>query len=248
MIELPEAFDPYLIPGTNILRNLVGATTADELEAAENDFVSVRILELREHPPKADGTLEQLQWIHHQLFQDVYDWAGQIRTVDIAKGTGQVFQPLAVFGMGVQYCERTLREDHLLQGMDRDTFVNRISANYDNFNILHPFREGNGRAQRLFWDLIARDAGWRLDWSLISKQENDQASQVARETADESALVDMFSRIVKTPEEYESTTQANLTSHLRDAGYAAVPNVYRQLSPTQVDDELQRDIYQRMKN
>ncbi|KAB7789857.1 hypothetical protein [Bifidobacterium leontopitheci] len=73
MIELPDAIDPYLIPGTNVLRNLVGATTVADLEAAENDLVSVRALELMENPPKAQGTLEQLQWIHHQLFQDVYD-------------------------------------------------------------------------------------------------------------------------------------------------------------------------------
>lgn len=248
MIELPNAFDPYLIPGTHILRNLVGATTAKELEAAENDFVSIRILELQSAPPKAQGTLEQLQWIHHQLFQDIYDWAGHIRTVDIAKGNSQVFQPLAVFDMGVQYCERTLAEDHLLQNMDRTTFIHRLSASYDNFNILHPFREGNGRAQRLFWDLIAHDAGWRLDWSQISKQENDNASQIARQTADETALITMFSRVVKTPEEYESETTTNIVAHLQDAGYTTLPNVYRYLSPAQIDDELHRDIYRRMSN
>lgn len=246
MIELPDTIDPYLIPGTNILRNLVNATTAEDLEAAENDFVSVRALELLANPPKAQGTLKQLQWIHHQLFQDVYDWAGQIRTVDIAKGTGQVFQPLAVFDMGVQYSERTLREDSLLQGLDRTTFINRLSVNYDNFNILHPFREGNGRTQRMFWDLIAHDAGWRLDWGQVSKQENDQASRIARETADESELVAMFAKIVCTPEEYESRSTQNITAHLQDAGYTTVPNVYRQLTQSETDEELKRDIYRRM--
>lgn len=246
MIELPDAADPYLIPGTNVLRNLVGATTPEELEAAENDFVSVRALELRLNPPQAQGTLEQLQWIHHQLFQDIYDWAGRIRTVDIAKGTGQVFQPLAVFDMGVRYSERILREDHLLRGMNRITFINRLSANYDNFNILHPFREGNGRTQRMFWDLIAHDAGWRLDWSGISKQENDNASQIARETADESALVSMFSKIVCTPDEYESKASENITAHLQDAGYTTVPNIYRPLTQAETDEELERDIYRRM--
>ncbi|NEG78499.1 cell filamentation protein Fic [Bifidobacterium avesanii] len=243
---MPAAFDPYLIPGTNVLCNLVGAATSEDLEAAENDLVSARALELRADPPRAKGTLEQLQWIHHQLFQDVYDWAGQIRTVDIAKGTGQVFQPLEVFAMGVRYSERTLKDDHLLRGMDRKTFVDRLAANYDNFNILHPFREGNGRAQRAFWDLIAHDAGWRLDWNRISKQENDRASQSARETADESALVAMFSKIVCTPEEYAVTAPMRIATHLHDAGYVSPANVYRRLSPAQVKRELERDIYRRM--
>ena len=102
MIELPETFDTYLIPGTNVLRNLIGATTVTELEAAENDLVSARMLEFQSNLPVAQGTLRQLQQIHRQLFQDIYDWAGQIRTVDIVKGSSQVFQPLAFFDVGVQ--------------------------------------------------------------------------------------------------------------------------------------------------
>ena len=61
--------------------------------------------------PVAQGTLRQLQQIHRQLFQDIYDWAGQIRTVDIVKGSSQVFQPLAFFDVGVQYAERILDRD-----------------------------------------------------------------------------------------------------------------------------------------
>ena len=111
MIELPETFDTYLIPGTNVLRNLIGATTVTELEAAENDLVSARMLEFQSNLPVAQGTLRQLQQIHRQLFQDIYDWAGQIRTVDIVQGSSQVFQPLAFFDVGVQYAERILDRD-----------------------------------------------------------------------------------------------------------------------------------------
>ncbi|KAB7789856.1 cell filamentation protein Fic [Bifidobacterium leontopitheci] len=166
--------------------------------------------------------------------------------MDIAKGTGQVFQPLAVFDMGVQYSERTLKDDHLLPDMNRLTFINRLSVNYDNFNILHPCREGNGRTQRMFWDIVAHDAGWRLDWSRVSKQENDRASQIARETADESALIDMFSNIVCTPDEYDSRSAESIITHLQDAGYTAPPNIYRQLTPSEIDEELERDVYRRM--
>ena len=69
------------------------------------------MLEFQSNPPVAQGTLRQLQQIHRQLFQDIYDWAGQIRTVDIAKGSSQVFQSLAFFDVGVQYAERILDRD-----------------------------------------------------------------------------------------------------------------------------------------
>ena len=127
-MNCPKPLNPYLISGTNVLRNLIGATTVTELEAAENDLVSARMLEFQSNPPVAQGTLRQLQQIHRQLFQDIYDWAGQIRTVDIAKGSSQVFQSLAFFDVGVQYAERMLKEDHLLQGLDRETFVERSAC------------------------------------------------------------------------------------------------------------------------
>lgn len=80
-----RVFDPYLIPGTNVLRNLVEATDEDALAAAENDLCSARAAILRENL-LAEGTLEQLRRIHRFLFQDVYDWAGEIRTIDMGNG------------------------------------------------------------------------------------------------------------------------------------------------------------------
>ena len=139
-----------------------------------------------------------------------------------------------------------LKEDHLLQGLDRETFVERISVHYDNFNILHPFREGNGRAQRLFWNLVAHDAGWRLNWHMVSKQENDRASQIAKETADESSLVAMFTRIVQTPYEFEVSATKHVDTHLQDDGYATLPNTSYRLSAAELSVERERNIYRRM--
>lgn len=117
MTYLPVAHDPYLIPGANVLRNLAGVSDAVELSVIENDLCAARSIELHRNLPKAEGTLTQLRWIHHQLFRDVYDWAGKIRVIDMAKGDGEPFQPLEFFDMGVLYSERVLREDNLLRGM-----------------------------------------------------------------------------------------------------------------------------------
>lgn len=154
-------------------------------------------MQLSEETSLAEGTVAQLQCLHHYLFQDVYEWAGKIRTIDMSKGGGSVFQPLRFFQIGMEYAENTPRSDRLLTGMDRETFIERLSVNYDNFNTLHPFHEGNGRTQRVFWTLIARDAGWGLDWSRISKQENDYASFIAHEKVDYKPLEAMFGKIVQ---------------------------------------------------
>lgn len=175
---MARVFDPYLIPGTNVLRNLVGATDEDALAAAENDLRSARAAILREDLPPAEGTLEQLRRMHRFLFRDVYDWAGEVRTIDMGKGEGLPFQPLELFSIGVRYSEEVLRADDLLKGLGHDEFVKRLSVSYNNFNILHPFREGNGRTQRIFWEIIAREAGWHFDWG--THRQKDERSSLDR--------------------------------------------------------------------
>lgn len=100
--------------------------------------------------------------------------------------------------------------------------------NYNNFNILHPFREGNGRAQRVFWDIVALDAGWHFDWGLVDKRENDGASIAAMRANDLVPLERMFARIAK-PLDEPLTTGVRF-SHLMDEGYREQPNVGYRLS------------------
>ncbi|WP_392342484.1 hypothetical protein [Leifsonia sp.] len=95
---LPEFVDPYLEPASGILRNNVGITDQRALDDAEADLVEARRVQMILRPVKATGDLRQLQAIHGQLFQDVYDWAGQLRTVDIRKGTdadAEFFMPVS---------------------------------------------------------------------------------------------------------------------------------------------------------
>lgn len=237
--------DPYLIPGTGVLRNLVNAHSGQALNAAENDWTTFRFLQLQKTPLTAEGTVKQLQWIHHFLFQDVYEWAGRIRTIDMSKGGGSVFQPLQLFDTGVQYAETTLRDDHMLQGLDRDRFIERLAVSFDNFNTLHPFREGNGRTQRVVWTLIARDAGWSLDWSQISKHENDIASFIAHENVDYSRLEAMFDRITK-PLPPERDRRLLPSIGFKPGGHddSATPNVYQALSASEYEQQRQRYSYQ----
>ena len=156
------------------------------------------MIEFFDGGPKVEPTMHGVQAIHRQLFQDVYDWAGQLRTINIGKDES-LFLPVEFFARGIEHFERTLRDDDFLKGLDRDRFIERLAVNFDNLNVLHPFREGNGRTQRVFWSVIARDAGWDIQWSRISAQENIQASAQALVHADYEPLKAMFARCVTDP-------------------------------------------------
>jgi len=149
------------------------------LDAAEADLVYARQLHLNKHPLAGDYDLAHLKAIHHYLFQDVYPFAGQLRTVDMHKAndpTGGFF-PAARLQDGAEFVFTALHEDNLLQGLDQETFTDRLAHHLDQLNHLHPFREGNGRTQRTFLGQLSTQAGYRLDWSTIRPADNDEASK-----------------------------------------------------------------------
>jgi cell filamentation protein len=190
--------DPYVDPETGLLRNLVGARTKEALDDAESALSFARLVQLVDHPPRATGDLDELRAIHRHLFQDVYDWAGQIRTVDIRKNVdgAEYFLPEAMIARASVFATGELDDDNMLRGMDRGHFIDRLAYHYDQVNYIHPFREGNGRVQRVFWNRIALDAGWQLDWRPVYGDVNDRASRAASDQRDLGPLRAMFEQIV----------------------------------------------------
>lgn len=167
--------DPYVDPRSGILRNRIGATDQATLDAREVEFTTARTFELTLRPEPGAFDLAHLQRIHARLFGDVYDWAGKLRTVDISKGSSTFahhgfLEPAAadVFG-------RLARERHL-RGLDRDAFSERAAEYLGDVNALHPFREGNGRAQRAFFGQLARASGYRLAWEGMAREAMTEAS------------------------------------------------------------------------
>ncbi|MEB0276371.1 Fic family protein [Cryobacterium sp. 5B3] len=199
--EPAEVFvDPYVDPATGILRNRVRATAQAILDAHEAELTALAAIELAEHPIKPTGDLRQLRAIHKRLLQDVYDWAGELRTVDLRKGrslAAEFFMPVSRLESGAGFAFQELAEEHFLRGLEPEQFARRIAHHYDQVNYLHPFREGNGRAQRIFWTQIAQRAGYELDWRGITGAANDQASREAMEKQDLDGLREIFRAIVK---------------------------------------------------
>src|ERR1700722_7069520 len=160
--------DPYADPATGVLRNKLGLRSSAELEAAEREITHAALIFLRESPVPASYDLLHLCAIHRRIFGDIYDWAGQLRTVAIAKGSRFCLP---------QYIEPSAAEIfRALHGVPRDVFTERLTYYLGEVNAVHPFREGNGRAQRAFFEQLASDAGFTLDWQHLGADRNIAAS------------------------------------------------------------------------
>lgn len=154
--------DPYLLPGTRTLRNLGGFRNPDELAQFEVRASFARIYQLeRGHPLPGRWDLAHLCRVHGFLFQDVYDWAGRVRTVAMSKGAD--FHPLPQPAYADAMFDR-LAAAHQLRGLDRARFLTGIAQLESELFALHPFREGNTRSTTTFVSMLARHAGWHLDW------------------------------------------------------------------------------------
>jgi fido (protein-threonine AMPylation protein) len=158
----------YIDPQTGILWNKLGIKTQEELSRAESVLVIGRATELSTKPIKGNFDLKHLQAIHKYLFQDVYDWAGKIRTVNISKGNSP-FARVDFIESYMQDVHRHLAKDNFLRALEKKAFVEKFTNVYGDINAAHPFREGNGRATREFMVQLAEQAGYSLDQSILGK-------------------------------------------------------------------------------
>lgn len=193
---MPDFVDPYINPKTGILRNLVGATTYPELRKAEGDIVTLSEIALDSVPHTVD--LTELQRIHRSLFSKIYDWAGELRTVNIRKGSKEYFLDYTYLENGAKFVFEELSKENYLQKLDRENFIKRLTYFYEQLNFIHPFREGNGRTQRIFWQRVANEAGYKIDWSKIIGKELDNASLIGRTKDNLEPLETMFKKIAFT--------------------------------------------------
>ena len=130
------AQDPYLDPAWAILKNKVRARTQSELDAAEVALVHVRTLELAAQPVQGSFDLPHLQAIHRYLFQDVYPFAGELRTLDIHKADDPSggFMPVSRLRDASTHVFSELAEEVYLRGLDTDTYVGRLGHYLDEVN------------------------------------------------------------------------------------------------------------------
>ena len=144
-----------------VMHNLANIQDEKILLAFESLMVSRRVEELYENPIAIEDS-NSLLTIHHYLFQDVYTWAGKVRTVNISKD-GKPFFEGERFPMAFQFLNTLLQEFKAINNDDSRFIAEKLSLILDNVNYLHPFREGNGRAQREFLRVLALEKGIELN-------------------------------------------------------------------------------------
>ena len=160
--------DSYCYPGSTVLRNKLDIRDDSTLNDAEQQLSAVAAATIEFSPPPYN--LASLQKIHRTLFSDLYDWAGELRTVGISKQDTRFCQP--------DYMEKEagkifkgMASANWFEGMSRSDLIVAVADAYSDLNVVHPFREGNGRTQRILFEHLVMNAGFEISWWGV---ENDE--------------------------------------------------------------------------
>jgi cell filamentation protein len=187
--------DPYIDSEIGVLKNQLGICSDKELEEAEADITAAAIASIPDDPALGQFDLEHLKNIHWELFSVVYAWAGEIRIVEMAKENTR-FANSDIIEQAAKELFGKLHAENLLKDLPRDQYAKQLAHYYSEVNILHPFREGNGRTERVFFSQLVAEAGYRLAWERMDADANLHAC-IAAYAGDESLLATMIDRLLE---------------------------------------------------
>ena len=164
----------YCYKDSDILINKFDIRDVKKLKLVERKFTMLRLLELFDDPIEGIFDLAHLQNIHRYIFQDIYEWSGEIRTIDIAKE--HMFCNAKFIRPQADEIFLKLKKESYLGKLDNDGFIKRLAYYLGEINALHPFREGNGRSQREFIRALALRNGYVIHYDRITPKEMISAS------------------------------------------------------------------------
>ena len=193
-----EQDNSYCYQDSCILKNKLGIKNKEQLEEAERNITALRILQLKTGELRGEPNFKYLCKIHKHIFGDIYSWAGKIRTVDISKGN-MFCNSQFILENAEEIFNRLKKENYLQDYKDVEKMSERLAYYLSEINALHPFREGNGRTQREFIIVLARRAGYKVDFSKVSQEEMIQASEEAF-YCDYRHMNEIFARIISKQE------------------------------------------------
>ena len=150
--------------GTTVLINKFDIREEGKLNEVEGVLTSARYAEWLRAPKAETFDFDHYKAIHRFLFSDLYDWAGEVRTINISK-KGTQFVPVEQIESQAALIFERLKTQNFFEGLSRDEFVDEIVDFYCVTNFLHPFREGNGRTQRVFLTQLIRNAGYDISFA-----------------------------------------------------------------------------------
>jgi cell filamentation protein len=187
-----EGQDQYCYPDSSVLINLLDIIDEAALEDAEREIsaINAQLIEFKAAPYQ----LHDLQFIHQQLFADIYPWAGQLRKIDISKQSTR-FCTIDRIIPEANKLFKQLAQQRYFVNLNRQTLIKKIAELYADLNMLHPFREGNGRTQRILFEHLIVHCGYQISWEGISKTEWVQAN-INSVYCDFQALEKIFSHCI----------------------------------------------------
>lgn len=156
--------------GTSCLINKLNIRDEKKLDLVESQITVAKISILQQTPINRNFDFEHYKVIHKFIFEDLYDWAGTTRTVDISK-KGTSFVKAEDIEKIATACFERLKSQNYFKNLGTDNFIKKLTDFYCVTNSLHPFREGNGRTQRVFLSQLAYNAGYEIDFAKIDSDE-----------------------------------------------------------------------------
>ena len=190
-----EEFDKELLNSVKI-----NVKTLEELYKKEIYITNVKMILLFQKPIKGKFDYTHLKNIHKFIFEDIYIWAGLDRyeaNIKAKFGKGNtLFTPYQFLPSVAKKLFDALKEEDYFREQSQDNIVISLATFMNGLNILHPFREGNGRVQRVFMELLAKNTGYELDFKNISQKEMDLASAKGA-NGDLNFMINIFKQSIK---------------------------------------------------
>ena len=165
----------YCYPDSNVLKNKLNIRDNKLLKTAEEEITLIKQMELLKNPIKGNFSKAHLMNIHKFIFEDIYSFAGKIRREQISK-TDTLFYPPNLIDRELDKVFAKIKEINMLRETDEEKVFDNLAYVMAELNIIHPFREGNGRSLREFIRLMAKRMGYDLNWGNIDKEELLEAS------------------------------------------------------------------------
>lgn len=184
--------DIYTYEGTSVLKNNFNIKDQKILDEKEKDIVTRKLIYLVTNPIK-EFSITGLKKIHKFLFDEIYPFAGEFRNVNISKGETRFCQSIYIEDQLKDLFSQLINKDNCLKNLSIEDFIDKFSYYFSELNLIHPFREGNGRTMREFFSILALESSFYISFHEITKSELLEAC-ISSYTTDNKLFIELFSK------------------------------------------------------
>jgi len=195
-VDLPE-IDPQYDYDHGVLRNLPGLIDQEKLDRFEAAEAAEALIRLAINPVKGNFDSAHLKEIHARIFRNIYPWAGEFRQVNMHRRASYPFAVVQFMEVNLNSTFAKLAAEGRLTGLDATVFSSRAAYYLGELNTIHPFRDGNGRAQREFIRELAAQAGYRINWNRVTSEQMYSASIESHNLGKNSAFAALISSAIE---------------------------------------------------